>query len=151
MCAARSCFMRSTILALLILLLGASLMSGCQTKAGAGAATGATGGAIVGGLVGGSTGAVAGAILGGTLGYGVGRYMDEEDKRRMAWAMEQDRRMQWENEQTGATYQIAPTGTFYRDERECRNFSMVADVNGRPDRINGVACRNPNGSWDMSG
>lgn len=133
-------------------MLGASLTAtGCGPKSGPGAATGAVGGAVVGGLVGGSTGAVAGAILGGTLGYGVGRYMEEEDKRQMAWAMEQNRQMAWQNDQTGASYRIQPTDTYFRDGRECRNFSMVADVNGAPDRVNGVACRNPDGTWNMSG
>jgi surface antigen len=143
--------MRSIILALAIPLVGASLSSGCATPSGTGLATGATGGAVVGGIVGGGTGAMAGAILGGALGYGVGRYMEEEDKRRMAYAMEQNQRMQWENQQTGAEYQIAPTGTFYRGNTECRNFRMMAEVDGRPDEITGVACRNPDGTWNMQG
>ncbi len=151
MCAAATGIMRSINLAFGALLLGATLTSGCYTHAGAGAATGATGGAIVGGIVGGSGGAVAGAILGGALGYGIGREMDIEDQRRMAWAMEQNRQAQWENQQNGNQYQIQPTGTFYQGSRECRNFTMRAEVDGRPDRINGTACRNSNGTWDMQG
>ncbi len=150
MCAAATPIMRSITLASSVLVLGATL-SACYTKAGAGAATGATGGAIVGGIVGGSGGAVAGAILGGALGYGIGREMDIQDQQRMAWAMEQNRQAQWANSQTGNEYVIQPTGTFYQGNRECRNFTMRAEVDGRPDRINGVACRNPNGTWDMQG
>jgi surface antigen len=142
--------MRST---LIITILGASLMaSACATKGETGMATGAVGGGVLGGAIGGSTGALIGAALGGAVGYGVGHSMDMEDQRRMAYALEANRQAQW-RAQDGTAYQMQPTGTFYtNDGRECRRFTMMAEVEGRgPERMTGTACRQPNGSWDMQG
>lgn len=142
--------MRST---LIITILGAALMtSACATKGETGMAGGAVGGAVLGGAIGGTSGALIGAALGGAVGYGVGHSMDVEDQRRMAYALEANRQAQWRN-QDGTMYQMQPTGTFYNnDGRECRRFTMMADVQGRgPERMTGTACRQPNGSWDMQG
>jgi surface antigen len=139
--------MRSTIVLLVLAVFLAS--SACATKSQTGAATGAVGGAVVGGLVGGRGGAVIGGLLGGALGYGIGRHMEKEDQRRMAYAIEQNRRMEWENAQ-GNHYVVAPTRTYYgSDGRECRNFRMMAEVDGQPDSVNGVACRGSDGGWDI--
>ncbi|HVK86764.1 MAG TPA: glycine zipper domain-containing protein [Kofleriaceae bacterium] len=134
----------------MITVLGASLMvSACATKGETGLAGGAIGGGVLGGAIGGSSGALIGAALGGAIGYGVGHSMDVEDQRRMAYALEQNRQAQWVNPD-GTTYQMQPTGTFYSNEgRECRQFTMLAEVEGRPERMNGTACRQPDGSWDM--
>ena len=149
MSTARTMVMRSPIM---ILILGASLAAApaCATKSGTGTAVGAVGGAAVGGLVGGSTGALIGAFAGGALGYGVGRKMEEDDKRQMAYAMEHNRRREWENSQ-GDRYRVSPTKTFHSNGRQCRNFRMVADVDGRPEEVHGTACKNRDGSWDMEG
>lgn len=143
--------MRST---LIITILGASLItSACATKGETGLATGAVGGGLVGGAIGGTSGALIGAALGGAVGYGIGHSMDREDQRRMAYALEANRQAQWVNPQSGAEYEMQPTGTFYsRDGRECRRFTMMAEVEGRgPERMNGTACRQPDGTWDMQG
>lgn len=141
--------MRNTIM---VTLIGASLatQAGCATKSGTGAAGGAVGGAAVGGLIGGTEGAIVGAALGGILGYGVGRHMEEQDRRRMAYAIEANQPVQWQNPETGYQYQVQPTRTYYQDDgRQCRSFRMLAEVDGRPDELNGVACRGPDGSWQM--
>lgn len=132
------------LLALLLSLLGA-----CATKSGTGTAVGAGGGAIIGGALGGSTGALIGAAIGGIGGYAVGRQMEIEDQRRVALALEQNRAMYWENPDTGHEYSVQPTRTVYERGRECREFRMIGDVNGRPDEVYGTACRAPDGSWQM--
>jgi surface antigen len=136
---------------LIHIVVSASLISsaGCATKSGTGTAVGAGAGGIIGGLAGGTTGALIGVVAGGLLGYGVGRAMEEEDKRRMALALEQDRPAYWTNPQTGDSYRVEPTQTFYQGTRECRNFRMLATVDGTPDEVNGLACRNPNGAWEV--
>lgn len=135
----------------MITILGASLMtSACATKGETGLAGGAVGGGLLGGAIGGTEGALIGAALGGAIGYGVGHQMDREDQRRMAYALEANRQAQWVSPSSGATYQMQPTGTYYSNEgRECRQFTMLAEVDGRPERMNGTACRQPDGSWDM--
>jgi surface antigen len=132
------------LLALLLALLGA-----CATKSGTGTAVGAGGGAVVGGLVGGSTGALVGAALGGIGGYAVGRQMEIEDQKRVALALEQNRAMAWQNPDTGYQYRVQPTRTVYERGRECREFRMIGEVDGRPDQVYGTACRAPDGSWQM--
>lgn len=133
---------------LIIGILGASLITACATKGETGLAGGAVGGGLVGGAIGGTSGALIGAALGGAVGYGIGHQMDREDQRRMAFALEANRQQQWTNAQ-GNRYQMRPTGTFYDDGRECRRFTMLAEVDGQPEQMNGTACRQPDGSWDM--
>ena len=137
--------MRSLII---IVTLSVSLASlGCATKSGTGTAVGAGAGGLLGYAVGGTTGLIIGGALGGALGYHVGAKMDEEDKRRAAYALEQNRYMEWQNSQ-GDTYQIKPERTSYRDGRECRDFTMNADIDGQAEKVHGVACRRPDGTWE---
>lgn len=134
---------------LMIVALGASLsVAGCGSKSATGTAVGAGAGGLLGQAVGGTTGLIVGAAVGGALGYTAGEAMEEEDRRRAALALEQNRAMQWSNPQTGHDYRVEPTGTVYREGRECRDFRMIADVDGRPDEITGTACRRPDGSWE---
>src|SRR5262245_56045109 len=114
--------MRSFIL---IVILGCSLATaGCATHAGTGTAVGAGAGGLIGGALGGTTGALIGVVAGGAVGYAVGAHMDNEDRRRAAYAFEQNREVQWRNQQTGYEYRVVPTGTTYHEGRECRRFRM---------------------------
>src|SRR5262245_12948079 len=85
--------------------------SACATKRGTGAAVGAAGGGIFGAAVGGTTGLVVGAAIGGLLGYTTGRAMEEDDRRRLAYALEADHEAQWTNANTGYRYDVEPTRT----------------------------------------
>lgn len=136
--------MRTIIVLLLAILL---VGSGCSTKAGTGTAVGGVTGGALGYAVGGGTGLLVGAALGGLFGYGIGKSMDDEDRRRAAYALEQNRAMEWENAQ-GHHYQMVPTQTVYREGRECRNFKLMGEVDGKPDTITGTACRRPDGTWE---
>lgn len=70
------------------------LVSGCATDAGQKEQTGAVLGAIIGGILGGAAtkdrhraaGVVVGALAGGLLGGQIGRYFDEQDRRKIAEA-----------------------------------------------------------------
>lgn len=125
-----------------------ALDMGCATKRGTGTAVGAGAGALVGGAVGGDTGMLIGAIVGGAGGYAVGAEMEEQDRRRAWMALERNRAMEWSNPDTGAQYRMQPTGTRYISGRECREFRMMAEVDGRPDELTGTACRRPDGTWE---
>jgi len=136
--------MRSILILLTLIVLSAA---GCATKAGTGTAVGAGAGGLIGGLAGGTTGALVGVLAGGALGYVVGNQMDEEDRRRAAYALEQNREMEWRNAQ-GEQFRVVPGQTSYRQGRECRNYRIFAEIDGRPDQIDGFACRRPDGSWE---
>lgn len=133
---------------LITLALGASLLAGaCATPSQTGTAVGAGTGAAVGGIAGGTGGMLFGAAVGGILGYAGGRAVEEEDRRRAAVAIEQNREMEWRNSQ-GAQYRVVPGRTHYYSGRECRDFRMMAEIDGRPDQVSGTACRRPDGSWE---
>lgn len=139
--------MRST---LMTVLLGASLVTtACATKSGTGTAVGAGAGGALGYAVGGSTGLLIGGAIGGILGYTAGKAMEEEDRRQAAYALERNRAMSWQNRDTGYQYRLEPTNTRYEQGRECRDFRLLAEVDGNPDQVNGTACRQPDGSWQM--
>lgn len=139
--------MRST---LMTVLLGASLATtACATKSGTGTAIGAGAGGALGYAVGGGTGLLIGGAIGGIFGYTAGKAMEEEDRRRAAYALERNQAMEWRNAQTGNEYRIEPLDTRYEHGRECREFRILAEVDGYPDQVNGTACRQPDGSWQM--
>jgi surface antigen len=134
---------------LLIVTIGVSLSAGaCATKSATGTAVGGVTGGALGYAVGGTTGLVIGGLLGGFVGHAAGAQMEAEDRRRAALALEQNRMMQWENQQSGADYRIEPQGTRYIQGRECRDFRLLADIEGKPDEITGTACRRPDGTWE---
>jgi surface antigen len=134
---------------LLIVTIGVSLSAGaCATKSATGTAVGGVSGGALGYALGGTTGLVIGGLVGGVVGHAVGAKMEEDDRRRAAIALEQNRMMQWENQQTGKDYRIEPRGTRYIEGRECRDFRLLADIEGNPDTITGTACRRPDGTWE---
>ncbi len=110
---------------------------------------GAVGGGIVGGALGGTTGALIGAAAGGIFGYSAGRAMEERDRRQIAYALEANQPMRWENSDTGYQYEIEPRTTYVEGGRPCRQFRVLAEVNGQPQEMTGTACRQPDGSWKM--
>jgi surface antigen len=141
--------MRTTLLPLL---LGATLISGasCATKRETGAATGAVAGGIVGGVLGGDTGLLIGAAVGGLLGYGAGAAIEREDRRRIAYALERNEPVEWQNPETGYEYEVQPTQYEVREGRRCREFRLLAeDSRGRQKEVYGTACRQPDGSWEL--
>ena len=131
---------------ILILLFGLTT-AGCATQAGTGTAVGAGGGALIGGALGGWQGALIGSAIGGVGGYAVGRSMDEQDRIRAAQALEYNQPVEWRGDQ-GEYYQMTPGQTTYYQGRECRRYQLRGSVDGRPETINGTACRTPNGQWE---
>jgi len=144
--------------ACLILGLAADL-SGCGST-GPGQGTGTVVGALAGGVVGNQFGSgpgkvaatVAGAALGGILGGAIGAQLDEADRQAaynaQADALSSGQRRAWRGPDGGYGY-IVPGPEVARAEGECREYMHTIYINGRPQTGSGLACLQPDGSWQI--
>jgi surface antigen len=147
--------MRQTLLAaVLALCLAAFGMSGCATHERTGQAVGAATGAAAGSQVGDGRGRTAamigGAILGAAIGGRIGESMDDRDLQQTGHALENTRTgetSEWVNPDTGHRYSVQPTNTYRSESGPCRDYTMEAEIDGRPETITGTACRQPDGTW----
>jgi len=128
------------------------------TKQQVGAVSGAVIGGVVGSTIGGGTGRtvaiVAGTVAGGLLGSHIGKRMDEADRIKAAQALESTRTGEtstWRNPDTGDQYAMTPTKTYKAVNGPCREFTMNATVEGKPETIEGTACRQEDGTWKQAG
>lgn len=139
----------------------AFVAGGCEsppTKQQTGAVSGAVIGGVVGSTIGGGTGRtvaiVAGTVAGAVIGGRIGQKMDEADKLKAAQALETTPTGQhatWKNPDSGAQYTMTPTKTYEAANGPCRDFTVDATVDGKPEKVNGTACRQSDGSWKTKG
>jgi surface antigen len=138
------------------------LLAGCSgdgpNKADTGLAVGALAGGILGNQVGKGSGRVAataiGAVIGGVVGSEIGRSMDEQD-RMLAQQAEFDAlergqsgvAKQWRNPDNGRYGEVVPSRPYKRAGADCRDYTHKIYIDGRPQSMNGTACRNPDGTW----
>lgn len=127
------------------------------TKQQTGTVAGAVVGGVVGSTIGGGTGRtvaiVAGTIAGGLLGSHIGKKMDEADRIKAGMALESTRTgdtSTWRNPDTGAQYAMTPTKTYKSVNGPCREFTVNATVDGKPERVEGTACRQEDGNWKQT-
>ncbi len=132
-----------------------------RPKQTAGTVLGGIGGAVagyyIGKAAGGQSEAAVGAVLGGLLGAAIGgeigRNLDEMDRLKMEQAtrtsLDEGRRIEWYNEESGNRGYVEPIRTG-RDDlgRLCREYRHVVEIDGRQEIIRGLACRNPDGTWE---
>ncbi|HID81672.1 MAG TPA: glycine zipper 2TM domain-containing protein [Chromatiales bacterium] len=136
-------------------------LPGCATdssKAGAGTAIGA----LLGGFLGSKTGdnhkagrIIAGAALGGLVGYAIGKHMDDNDKKKVAESLEYSKPGEtttWINQKSENTYGFTPGEMYTNSEGyQCRTFVQEAIVNGKPEKVEGTACKEPDDQqWKLS-
>ncbi len=143
-----------------LLLLSISLVA-CSsntqsTNTGIGAGTGAILGGLAGSAIGQGTGQIVaigvGAVAGALMGGYVGHNMDSSDKQTMNNAMDKNKPYQstsWNNKTTGGKYKIRPTSTTmsYQNYTNCRKYHTAGAINGKKQHVDGIACRQTNGSW----
>lgn len=145
---------RPAAAALLILALG-----GCGTPPGQQQEqAGVVIGAVVGGLLGSQIGhgggrtaaTIVGTMVGAVVGGNVGRSMDATDRLKTAHTLETVRTgvpSRWHNPDTGYDYTVLPTRTYDGAQGPCREYTVDAVIGGRPEKVYGTACRQPDGSW----
>jgi surface antigen len=128
--------------------------------------TGTLVGAVAGGLIGSQVGkgsgkvpaTIVGAFLGGVIGSNIGAKMDEADRRAAMQA--QYRALEfgapgsstpWRNAQNGHHGTIVPGAPYRTVDRHCRDYTHTIYIDGRPETLQGKACRNPDGTWQKIG
>jgi surface antigen len=136
-------------------------LAGCEnppSKEKMGTVGGAVVGGVVGSTIGGGTGRtvaiVAGTIAGGLIGNRIGQKLDEADRIKAAQALETSRTGQktsWRNPDSGEQYTITPTRTYEASGAPCRDFTFVANVDGKSETVQGAACRQSDGTWKTKG
>lgn len=142
------------------LVLATLALSACLTSCaeinneGVGTVTGGVVGGLLGSQFGGGSGRVAaaagGALLGAYLGGNIGRTMDRLDRLEMQRALETapvGRAVSWKNPDTGNSYTVKPTKTYYANQQPCREYTTHAMIGGKSQEIYGKACRKADGSW----
>jgi surface antigen len=141
--------------------IAALILAGCAGEPGPKTGAGAFSGALAGGLIGAATGhgprsVLAGAVIGGLVGGAVGNALDEQDRRR-AYMAEMEALeyggpgapVSWRGEHGAYGTIVAGPPYVYQNHQRCREYTHTIHINGRPEVARGIACRNPDGTWDQ--
>lgn len=140
--------MRKRFTILLCIVLVAAVTAGCETTSKRDVGTGV--GAALGALAGyqiddGLGGLLIGAAVGGIAGRTIGGYMDDSDREKVAETLTETpagETERWKNEDTGYQYAMTPTtGTYDRDDDQCRDFEQEVFIDGKREVIQASACR----------
>lgn len=149
-----------------IMILLAALVGGCAEagpKEGVGAVLGAAGGGLLGAQFGSGSGQLAatalGVLAGALLGSNVGRGLDDVDQMRQAAAAQAAFEASpsgipstWDNPDSGNYGSITPTRTYQTTSGNyCREFTQTVSVGGQQQQAYGTACRQPDGTWKITG
>lgn len=134
-----------------------ALLAACETMSQADQ------GQVIGGVVGGVVGAqigegrgrtaaiIVGTLAGSMIGRQIGETMDDADRMKTAYALNDSRTgtsTTWVNPDTGYAYTVTPTRTFERSSGPCREFRLNAAVGAKTgEAVYGTACLQPDGSW----
>jgi surface antigen len=153
--------MKQSVIKSVFLAASACLVVGCSSSntqsqnATIGAVTGAVVGGVAGSAIGSGAGtavAVGAGIVGGALiGGAMGSSMDHSDYRQTNYALSHSpykKAHHWKGK-NGTHYTVVPTSKSKRmyGYSQCRNYTMTASMHGKKEKVHGVACRKPNGSW----
>ena len=122
--------------------------------------TGAVAGAVLGGIAGSAIGAGTGqlvaigvgVIAGGLLGGAIGHNMESTDTEKMNNTLTHNavrKTSKWTNKHNGAKYTMTPMSETmtYNGHHDCRKYHSTVNLDGKQQVVNGVACRQENGSW----
>lgn len=135
-------------------------LAACSSNQQGGTVIGAIGGAVLGSQFGSGGGRLVATVIGGLagawIGSEIGKSLDEQDRRRhretAQTALDENEPGQtanWANSETGHSGTTTPGETFVRDGQTCREFQQSVTVEGETEIARGVACRQPDGSWQV--
>lgn len=159
--------MRILDLLMAIALAGVVGATGCTGYGGQRNVTQEQAGMFIGGALGGLLGAqvgdqedqartaaiIIGTLAGAAIGGSIGRSMDETDRLKTSHTLETVRTgvsSSWRNPDTGNQYSVTPTRTLETAAGPCREYAINAFIEGRQEKVYGTACRQPDGSWQVS-
>ena len=139
-------------------------ITGCTTTQGQNEQAGMLIGGALGGLLGAqvdddyndwrTAAIIVGTMAGAYIGGSVGRSMDDVDRLRTNQTLETVRTgvgSSWTNPDSGNRYSVVPTRTYESNAGPCRDYVIEAVIEGRPDKVYGTACRQPDGTWRTQG
>ena len=149
-----------TVFAVAVALLAAGCEQGRERET-VGTLLGAAGGGLLGAQFGKGTGQLAataiGALGGAFLGNQVGKSMDEVDRMKAQQAIDQSAQapigqtITWNNPKSGNSGSVtavrdgtSSTGNY------CREYQQTITVGGKTEQAYGTACRQPDGSWEIT-
>lgn len=124
----------------------------------AGAAAGAVAATNIGKGRGNHAAIAIGTLLGAVMGSEIGASLDRADQMYMNRTAQYSfetvptgMSTQWQNPDSGNYGTITPVRTFQSGGGYCREFTQSIYVGGRMQEGYGVACRQPDGSWQFQG
>lgn len=134
--------------------------NGPGTKQTVGTLLGAAGGAALGSNIGKGKGQIvgiaAGTLLGAAVGSGIGASLDRADKMyynqtytRTLETVPSGQTVAWQNPDSGNSGSFTPTRTYQNNGQYCREFTQTIRVGGQQQQGYGVACRQPDGTWQI--
>lgn len=117
-----------------------------------GGATGAAIGSTIGKGNGNTAAILGGTIIGVIVGGNIGQSMDRVDQGCVGQVLEHasdGRRVAW-SDPNGARYQVTPDRPYQNPQGQyCRRYLTDAVINGQNRQVSSLACRQPNGAWQM--
>jgi surface antigen len=136
-------------------------LAGCTTTQGPNEQAGMVIGGALGGILGSQVGKgsgrtaaiIVGTLAGAAIGGNVGRSMDDTDRLKTAQTLETVRTgvpSAWRNPDSGNEYTVVPTRTYETNAGPCREYTIDAMIGGRMEKVYGTACRQPDGSWQVT-
>jgi surface antigen len=136
----------------------AASLAGCATQQGQQEQSGMIIGGLLGGVLGSQVGqgsgrtaaTIVGTMIGASVGGNVGRSMDENDRLKTAYALENVRTSvptSWVNPDSRNQYTVTPVRTYDASTGPCREYTVRSVVAGKAETVYGTACRQADGSW----
>lgn len=123
-------------------------------------AIGAVAGAVLGGAAGSAIGSGTGqllamgvgAVAGGLLGGAIGNNMESSDSKKMNNTLDHNdtrKTSKWSNHKTSTQYTMTPMSDHmsYKGYDDCRKFHGTITTDGKKQAVNGMACKQSDGSW----
>jgi surface antigen len=138
------------------------MQGGAPNKQDFGTIIGGVAGGVLGHQIGGGSGrtiaTIGGTLLGAALGNSVGASLDRADmqyyNQTSQQAMETGQPGQsfpWQNPQSGNSGVIIPSNYYQSNNGQyCREYTQRITVGGHTQEGYGTACRQPDGSWQVT-